>query len=245
MFRRRNRKNNPSIYEDNAELVERILKEGADPNFIRKSNNLSALSYAVWKRYSEVLNIFKIFLNDPRTDVNKGDRNGITPLMSICDDSVSEEVGVQLISLLLKHTQIQINKKDNIFSKFTALHYACILGRSKCVKALIEDDRIHINITDRYGQTPLYRAVYFGHLEVVKVLLSSSDIDPNILTWGETPLHKAHVFGQKEIMKELLKDNRTDPNIPDKNGKIVAKQVTDPELLEYIEPICYKDIFCI
>ena len=94
--------------------------------------------------------------------------------------------------------------------------------------------------------TPLYSAVLEGYLEVVKVLLSSSDIDPNRLSKGKTPLHKALEKGFKEIMKELLKDNRTDPYISDKNGKIVAKEVTDPELLKYIEgPKCYKDIYCI
>ena len=46
-------------------------------------------------------------------------------------------------------------------------------GRSKCVKALIEDDRIHINITNKYGSTSLYWAVLRGHLETVKVLYGS------------------------------------------------------------------------
>ena len=32
--------NDPSIYENNAEVVERVLKEGADPNFSRESNNI-------------------------------------------------------------------------------------------------------------------------------------------------------------------------------------------------------------
>ena len=133
MFRRR--KNNPSIYENDAELVERVLKEGADPNFIRRRRNkdrLPAVSYAVVKKYTNLIDIFKVFLNDPRTDVNKGDKDGWTPLMYICMSFVSEEVGVQLISLLLKHPKIQIEiNKQTISGKYTALHYACYWGRSK------------------------------------------------------------------------------------------------------------------
>ena len=92
----------------------------------------------------------------------------------------------------------------------------------------------------------MFVAVEQGNLKLVKVLLSSSSLNPNILSDGQTPLHKAHEVGRKVIVKELLKDNRTDPYIPDKNGTIVAKEVTDPELLEYIEgPKRYKDIFCI
>ena len=41
-------------------------------------------------------------------------------------------------------------------------------------------------------------------------------------------------------MIEILKDDRTNLTIPDKNGKIAVKEVTDPEVLEYIEcPKCY------
>ena len=92
----------------------------------------------------------------------------------------------------------------------------------------------------------MFVAVEQGNLKLVKVLLSSSSLNPNILSDGQTPLHIAQEKGKKKIMIELLKDNRTDPYIPDKNGIIVAKEVTDPEILEYIErPKCYKDIFCI
>ena len=76
-------------------------------------------------------NIFKVFLNDARTDANKGDRYGNTPLMFACLKFASEEVGVKLISLLLKHSRIEINKKDKFGG--TAIHSACAYCRSKCV----------------------------------------------------------------------------------------------------------------
>ena len=117
--------NNPSIYENNAEVVRRVLAEGADPNFIREDDNWgrrSALSYAIVKNYSEVINIFKIFLNNPRTDVNNGNKYGWTPLIYTCMKYVSDEIGVELISLLLKHSEIQINIKNKL-SGFSALHW--------------------------------------------------------------------------------------------------------------------------
>ena len=65
------------------------------------------------------------------------------------------EVGVELLSILLKHPEIQINKKEKKYGR-TALHYACIEGSSKCVKALIDDDRTDVNIITSGGKTPLY-----------------------------------------------------------------------------------------
>ena len=109
MFRRENRRNNPSIYEKSADLVEKILKEGADPNFIRESDNyhkLPALCFAVENNYPEVINIFRVFLKDPRTDINNADIIGTSPLMYACYDYVSDEVGVELVCLLLKHPKM-------------------------------------------------------------------------------------------------------------------------------------------
>ena len=161
--------------------------------------------------------------------------------MYSCDRYVSEEVGVQLISLLLKNSQIEINKRDSI--GYTALHIACWYGTSKCAKTLIEDDRIDINVTGNDDETPLYRAVSRSQLNTVKVLLSSSDIDPNILSKGKTPLHRAHEKGDKEIMRELLKDKRTKADIPGNDGKTFIELETDKEILQYAEEVEYYEDF--
>ena len=70
--------NDDSIYKKNANIVKRALTKGADPNFVRVSDNkykLPALCYAVKNNYPQVIDIFKVFLNDPRTDVNISDKD--------------------------------------------------------------------------------------------------------------------------------------------------------------------------
>ena len=87
----------PSIYENDTELIKMKLSLGANPNFIRLSNNQyqrPALSHAVRHKHSEVIDIFSIFVKNQRTDLNKGDINGYTPLMYACMSYVSDEVGV-------------------------------------------------------------------------------------------------------------------------------------------------------
>ena len=143
MFRRRNKANNPSIYKDDAKLVERLLKEGADPNFIKKTYNydrLPALLHALVKRHSEVIGIFKVLLSDPRTDINMPDIYGRTTLMRTCDGYAFGETGAELISILLAHPQIQINETDN--GGTTALLFACLRG----FLHVIDHDLFHMQL---------------------------------------------------------------------------------------------------
>ena len=86
-------------------------------------------------------------------------------------------------------------------------------------------------MTDNDGWTPLFYSVRYGSLECVQILLNSSTIDPNILSFEETPLHFAHRNNRKNVVLELLKDNRTNATIPDKNGIKVSDEITDPELV--------------
>lgn len=61
------------------------------------------------------------------------------------------------------------------------------------------------NRQDPFGRTPLYNAVFAGHLDLVKYLLAKranfaiADVD------GDTPLHRAAADGYTDIMEILMK----------------------------------------
>ena len=229
--------NDPFIYENNAQLIKTKLRLGANPNYIRKNANKykdPAINYAILKKYSELIEIVKAFINDTRTDINAINKYNNTPLIYACYPYVSDEIGSEVVSLLLKHSQIQTNLQSQW--GYTAINYACLNGRINCVKVLIDDDRVDVNIPNIFSKTPLYYAVQQGHLEIVKLLLSSASLDPNILSKGETPLHLAHRQDKKLFVIELLKDRRTDPTIEDKNGKMVITQIKDKEIVKHIQP---------
>jgi ankyrin repeat protein len=74
---------------------------------------------------------------------------------------------------------------------------AAKLGNSEdetLIKKLIEF-KVTLNITDRYGRTPLMLAAQNGHTTIVELLLKNG-ADPNIQSdIGNTPLH--YVCGGK------------------------------------------------
>ena len=63
--------NDPSIYDDDAELVRMKLERGIDPNYIYDQNNeakFSALTYAINSEHSEVLDIVQAFVDTPEVE---------------------------------------------------------------------------------------------------------------------------------------------------------------------------------
>lgn len=72
---------------------------------------------------------------------------------------------------------------------------------------------INLNIPQTKGLTPLYRAVYFGHKDLVAFLLTLPGIDVNKAdATGETPLYWAAYQGYSDIVSLLLKAPGIDVN---------------------------------
>ena len=73
-------------------------------------------------------------------------------------------------------------------------------------------------LEEKYGRTPLHKAVATGDIEKVKNLLSGG-ADPNVKdTFGRTPLHYAAFKGEVEIAKILLKHGADLNVIEDSKG---------------------------
>lgn len=69
------------------------------------------------------------------------------------------------------------------------------------------------------GWTPLHLATYFGHKEVMEILLHrDAEIDA-INDNGDTPLHKAAFIGREDIVMLLLQHN-ADVNIINGEGRL-------------------------
>lgn len=70
-----------------------------------------------------------------------------------------------------------------------------------------------------FGWTPLHLASYFGHRDVMEVLLHRNANVNAVNDNGDTPLHKATFIGREDIVMLLLQNN-ADVNIINGEGRL-------------------------
>jgi len=108
----------------------------------------------------------ELIRQDPGFDVNMDYGSGDTLLHRACiRDSRSP-----VIPLLLAHPDIDVNAKD--IDGWTPFHCACC-GRPSCVREMLKDPRVMVNEPGKTGTTPIWRAAFGGHLEVIKWWIAS------------------------------------------------------------------------
>jgi len=54
------------------------------------------------------------------------------------------------------------------------------LGNKAIVKLLLDTDKVDVDVKDKDGRTPLWRAVENRHEAIVKLLLDTGKVDVNI-----------------------------------------------------------------
>ncbi|KAG2415546.1 hypothetical protein HFD88_006737 [Aspergillus terreus] len=114
------------------------------------------------------------------------------------------------------HTYVSLSLLIDDFEMFraTGLHMVARFGLVTQLEDLLEGTPApEINSRDPYGQTPLILAVRYGHQDVVDILLSCSNADPNLTDDdGLSPLSIASQLGYSGIVQSLLSTGRVDPN---------------------------------
>ena len=123
---------------------------------------LAAVESGNVKEFAELMR------QNPGFDVNMdhSDGRGNTLLHFACEGDSSSPV----IPLLLAHPDIDVNVKTKYGS--TPFLFACF-GRPSCVRELLKDSRVKVNEPTKDGCTPLWRAAYYSHLDIVKCWIAS------------------------------------------------------------------------
>ncbi|CAJ0554400.1 Ff.00g129130.m01.CDS01 [Fusarium sp. VM40] len=99
-------------------------------------------------------------------------------------------------------------------------------------------DQDQMNQKTYYGMTPLFIAPRFGHLEVVKLLISTSYIDLNCENWmGLTPLVTTVANGHLEVARLLISRGATvSPWVPIGQSLIWwARRTSNEDLVQLVE----------
>ena len=103
---------------------------------------------------------------------------------------------------LLEKSGVNVNQLD--LSGYSPLHYAARNNHEEICQMLLTKGA-NPNIYTYSGKsTPLHRAAYMGHLNIVKLLLKyKADLDCQDSD-GLTPLHKAYQQRKQEVVAVLL-----------------------------------------
>ena len=185
------------------EAVRYLLDQGADINAV-SARGSTPMFEAVLHNNKEVVDLLveQDALKINAVHTKERDR---TALML-----AASRGGSELISSLLEHAYIEINKQDS--AGYTALCLAAQSGFGDSVRELVESeaDGFDINVTNKSGYSALFLAAMNGDCEMVKLLLRNG-ADPSLRdTVNGTALLRAVDFGQIDVVELLLNDERTE-----------------------------------
>jgi len=158
------------------------------------------------EKIPNLLEIIKIFIKHPKTDVNKT-INYSTVLSWACEMGYAD-----IVKLLLARQDINIHQKLNRNNTETCLRIAHRYNRMEIFDILCEHPQT--NPLEIFGM-----AIEYGYLKCVKKLLNNKSLDPFISKKNEeTPLYIAYTnrhYGRQanlEIIKALILYPATDIN---------------------------------
>lgn len=207
----------------NTQLVRMLLDAQANPLAPDAQNHI-ALHVAVAYQRTDTVRHFK-----NTTSVHWKNRDGNTPLHIAVKSS---RTSPELITVLVKELGALLSAKNN--KGETALHSACIKGRTEAIKTLIDlgssltemtpEGRIalHLAIANGHRETlPLFPQLTFsiltpekdsvlhlaaasGSVPIIEYLISQGISKERTNSKGQTPLHSAAAQGCKKAISILL-----------------------------------------
>lgn len=141
---------------DHAPRVKALLARGFDPNAIEETRGDTGLILALRE---EAMNVFRLLLDTPGTDIEARARNGDNALMIACFKG-----NLPAVEALLARGA-EINRPG-----WTPLHYAAYSGNNDIVRLLLEKFA-YIDAESPNKTTPLMMAAMAGKIHTVKLLL--------------------------------------------------------------------------
>ncbi|XP_014237292.1 uncharacterized protein LOC106659324 [Trichogramma pretiosum] len=189
--------------------------------------------------------------------------------MVIVDCFAKAETKISNLPQFTKTAIHEIDRKDNYYllcniyddvnyideNGYSHFHAACKFGNDGAVQRFI-DQGTHINITcsisNVFDHTPLDLAVFYEHVQVVRLLLEAGARVDDCDMFGMTPLNRtclnigANVFCDLEIIRTLV-DFKSDINLKDNIGNssivnLFSGDIISPYHKEVLQILLKNDV---
>jgi len=182
-----------AVMNGNIDEVQWQLDAGIDPN-LKNSKGATPLHYAASEGHNDIVEL----LIERGANVNATDRGkGGTPL-----DYAYWGDQEEVIETLNEHNaQREHEKGGKGIGQSSLIHDAALDGDIDEVQRQL-DAGVDPNLKSSKGATPLFYAVYGGHLEIVELLITRG-ADVNAAYLNNSVLDQAHSYDDQEIV-ELL-----------------------------------------
>jgi ankyrin repeat protein len=196
---------------DNDSLLALLEQEGGDPNVTEDPEGYTCLMAAASAGHLHTVEL----LVSKGGDVNQTCTYGRTALF--CAASKGHAHIVRHLVDHGAHVQLFSTCSDRTTPLITASHR----GYTDVVSVLLEHPACDLDATNAYGETALIAAASYGHLGIVRALLSAHASVNIAQKYGATPIFCAAAYGHYEIVQELIahdadtnRPNSSDGNTP-------------------------------
>ncbi|MDA7653501.1 ankyrin repeat domain-containing protein, partial [bacterium] len=206
------------------EIAELLIEKGADVNAKDDAFGWTPLHIAALFAYKEIAEL----LIAAGADVNAKGKEGETPL-----DVAVDEDSTETADLLRKHGG-KTGEKLNEIAKESILGAVEVGDIDWVIKHL--EAGADVNAKDKYEWTPLHIAAYYGHEEIVELLIrAGADVNAkDVDEW--TALHMAYT---REVA-ELLIDNGADVNAKTDDDQTPLDVAVDEGLADELADLLRK-----
>ncbi len=215
-----------AVAESNHEVIKMLTNKKANPN-IPDNDGDYPLTWAIKNRRSASA---KIIIDSDLADLNVQDKDGVTPLFMAVSKSNHEVIKM----LTNKKANPNIPDNDGDYP----LTWAITTGRMASAKIIIESDLADLNVQDKDGVTPLFRAVAKGAHDVTK-MLTNKKANPNIPdNDGDYPLTWALENDYISSAKIIINSGLVDFSVKNSKGETpldIAIQINNKEIIDLIK----------
>ncbi|BCS25933.1 Pfs, NB-ARC and Ankyrin domain protein [Aspergillus puulaauensis] len=210
-----------AVVNGHAEIVKLLLDKQRFHPDMKDDEGWTPLCHAAAYNHAEIVTLL---LTDQCADPNLTDIDGRTPLSWAAGNGHTETV-----KLLLAAKNIDLNTKSA-----DTLSWAARNGHTEVVELLLGNEHVKSGIWD--DEEKLVREAWSYGMDITKLLLAETPIDPNILTpHGMTLLSWAAWNDDRELAELLLKSQRLKPNIQDKEGRSALLLATERRNVETLQ----------
>ncbi len=215
-----------AVANNNAHAVQTILgSDAVDVNIM--FHHRTPMTWSIFRRQAPIT---QMLLDDPRTEVNRLDGDGYTPLM----EAVNHE-DTAITRKLLAHPNIKINKRNQL--GIQAIMIAACKENSQTLSILLSNPETHVNRQDTTtGKTPLIMAAMRGNTRNVAALLAHPRIKPDTQDIrGYTAIMLAIKNDYAETVKAFLNaPKRVNLSLRNNAGKSAFDFVIHGSAIEHI-----------